>query len=47
VTTGNEWMFMQLEQDLLIDTRIYYLNEINELLGVFQFILDYYKQIIP
>jgi hypothetical protein len=47
VTTGNEWMFMQLEQDLLIDTRIYYLNEVNELLGVFQFILDYYKQIIP
>ena len=47
VTTGNEWMFMQLEQDLLIDTKIYYLNEINALMGVFQSIIDYYKQIIP
>jgi hypothetical protein len=47
VTTGNEWMFMQLEQDLLIDPRIYYLNEINELIGVFQSIINYYKQIIP
>lgn len=47
VTTGNEWMFMQLEQDLLIDPRIYYLNEINELIGVFQSIIDYYRQIIP
>lgn len=47
VTTGNEWMFMQLEQDLLIDPRVYYLNEINQLLGVFQCIIDHYKQTIP
>ncbi|CAA9243584.1 MAG: hypothetical protein AVDCRST_MAG56-1552 [uncultured Cytophagales bacterium] len=47
VTTGNEWMFMQLEQDLLIDPRVYYLNEINELLGVFQCIIDHYRQTIP
>ena len=46
VTTGNEWLFMKLEQDLLIDTRVYYLNEIDELVAVFQSIIDYYKETI-
>ena len=45
VTTGNEWIFLKLETDILIDTRIYYLNEIGEILAVFQHIIDYYKVI--
>lgn len=45
VTTGNEWIFLKLETDILIDTRIYYLNEIEEILAVFQHIIDYYKAI--
>ena len=44
VTTGDEWLFMKLEHDLFIDTRKYYLNEINELLGIFQEIIDYYQE---
>jgi hypothetical protein len=44
VTTGNDWVFLKLENDILIDNRIYYLNEIGEILAVFQQIIDYYKQ---
>lgn len=45
VTTGNEWLFMQLEGDCVkINTKIFYLNEINNVLGVFQWIVDYYKE---
>lgn len=44
VTTGNEWKFLKLNNDLTIDTRIYYLNELGELLAVFQNIIDYYKE---
>ena len=46
VTTGDEWLFMKLEGDLYIDERKYYLNEINELLAVFQSIIDYYKEVL-
>ena len=42
VTTGNEWKFLKLNKDLTIDSRIYYLNELGELLAVFQKIIDYY-----
>lgn len=44
VTTGDEWLFMCLEKDIIIDTRKYYLTEIPEIMGIFQFIIDYYKQ---
>lgn len=44
VTTGNEWIFLKLETDILIDTRIYYLNEIEKVLAVFQHIIDHYKK---
>lgn len=43
VTTGDDWLFMRLEEDLFIDTRKYYLGNLSELLGVFQLIIDYYK----
>jgi hypothetical protein len=46
VTTGDEWLFMKLEEHLTIDTRKYYLVEIRELLAIFQNIIDYYKQTI-
>ncbi len=44
VTTGNEWLFMLLEKDCIkINTKLYYLNEIENVLGIFQTIIDYYK----
>ncbi len=47
VTTGNEWLFMKLEGEAYyIDSQIYYLNQLEELLGVFQQIIDYYKKTV-
>jgi hypothetical protein len=46
VTTGNDWLFLTLENDLSIDTKIYYLNEVDVLLGIFQQIINYYRAII-
>jgi hypothetical protein len=47
VTTGNDWIFMVLENNIIfIDTKIYYLNEIENILGVFQEIIDYYKELL-
>ncbi len=43
VTTGNDWLFMKLENDLVIDSRVYYLVEISQLLGIFQRIIGYYR----
>lgn len=45
VTTGHEWLFMVLEDDMvLIDSKIYYLTEADKILGVFQTIIDFYKE---
>lgn len=46
VTTGNDWLFLTLENDILIDTKIYYLNEIDVILGIFQQIIGYYRAIL-
>ena len=46
VTTGTEWQFICLEKHLSIDSRIYYLNELSQILAVFQHIIDYYKNIL-
>jgi hypothetical protein len=35
---------MKLENDLVIDSKVYYLVQINELLGIFQGIIGYYKR---
>ena len=44
VTTGDEWVFLKLTENLLtIDTKKYYLGNINEVLGVFQGIIETYK----
>lgn len=47
VTTGDDWLFLKLEGELLIDTQKYYLGNLAELLGVFQVIIDYFKTTIP
>jgi hypothetical protein len=44
VTTGEDWQFLKLEGDrLLVDNQRYYINEIEKLLGIFQFIIDGYE----
>ena len=45
VTTGDDWLFLKLKNDILyIDKKKYYLNELGELLSIFQYIIDYYKE---
>jgi hypothetical protein len=43
VTTGDEWLFMKLGNELEIDNHVYYINKLSEILAVFQHIIDYYK----
>lgn len=45
VTTGDEWQFMRLtSNELVIDTRKYYLVEIGELLALFISLIDEFRQ---
>ena len=47
VTNGDDWQFLKLENnEIIVDTRKYYLGNIGEVLGVFQQIIDYYKKTI-
>lgn len=47
VTTGQEWLFMFLENnEITVDNKMYFLVEIEELLGVFQQMLDYYQEVL-
>jgi hypothetical protein len=47
VTTGQEWLFMYLENDeIIVDEKMYFLVEIEELLGVFQQMLDYFQAVL-
>jgi hypothetical protein len=46
VTTGREWMFLCLNDDLLIDQNTYNITQLEVLLGVFQKIIDHYKAIL-
>lgn len=44
VTTGEDWQFLKLSGKLiLIDARRYYLSELQQLLWIFQHIIDAYK----
>jgi hypothetical protein len=46
-TIGKAWQFIKLENNILyIDNRIYTTQNLPELLGVFQVIIDYYKKIL-
>ena len=41
MTTGSEWKFLQLEQKAVtIDSRLYYLAEIEKILGILLHILQ-------
>jgi hypothetical protein len=45
VTTGEDWQFLQLtENNIIMDTRRYYINDLENILGVFQFILNQYLE---
>jgi hypothetical protein len=46
VTSGSLWLFLRLSDKIFIDKNIYYTSNINELLGVFQTIIDYYKEVL-
>ena len=47
VTTGNEWLFMKLENNCIkIDKKIIYLNELELILNIFQSIIEFYKKIL-
>lgn len=45
-TTGDDWQFIEYSDKLYIDDKKYYLVEIDELLGIFQGIIDYYKDVL-
>ena len=46
-TTADEWQFLKLTgNQLLIDSDKYFINEIEIVLGVFQQIIDYYKEVL-
>lgn len=44
VTTGDNWFFMRLTDKIEIDDEKYYLGNLNQLLGIFQQILDSFKR---
>lgn len=47
VTTGDDWVFLKLEGNtIFIDSQKYYLSNIKKILGVFQYIIEYYKSIL-
>ncbi len=44
VTTGENWQFLKLEGNTaIIDSEKFYLSELDEILGVFKSIINYYK----
>jgi hypothetical protein len=44
VTTGEIWQFLKLTNPYLtVDTRLYFLTELETILGIFQAILDFYS----
>jgi hypothetical protein len=44
VTNGSDYLFLKLSDKIIIDTQTYSLTKLSELLGVFQSIIDYYKE---
>ncbi|MEQ8963280.1 MAG: hypothetical protein RLP02_36130 [Coleofasciculus sp. C2-GNP5-27] len=44
VTTGEDWQFLKLESNVVfVDNQRHYINELEKLLGIFQFIVDSYE----
>jgi len=47
VTNSDLWQFLKLENNhLIIDKNIYYIKELETILGIFQHIIDYYKSVL-
>ncbi len=47
VTNGRDWQFIKLENNqLLIDEKVYFIENLETILGIFQHIIDYYKSIL-
>jgi hypothetical protein len=45
VTTGSDWQFLKLcNNTVFINSDLLYINPINNLIGVWQFIIDFYRQ---
>jgi len=45
VTTVNQWIFLKLQDNqIIIDNKTYYFNQMKKVLGIFQMIIDYYKK---
>ena len=48
VTTGEVWQFLKLNNPhLTIDSHLYFLTELEIILGIFQTILDFYQEKLP
>jgi hypothetical protein len=48
VTTGSNWQFLALEnKTIYIDPKLYALDDVARILGIFQQIINYYKQTLP
>lgn len=45
VTNAYDWVFLKLEKNtILIDKERYFLNDLPKILGIFQYIIDFYKK---
>ena len=41
VTTGDDWQFLKLKENTItFDNKRFYLNEVSNILGAFQYIVD-------
>jgi hypothetical protein len=46
-TTGSDWVFLKLDKNIIyIDAHKYYISQLDNILGNFQEIIDYYKNIL-
>ncbi len=44
VTIGSEWLFLQYQAtEVVMHSRVFYLNEVDQILGVFQWMIDLYR----
>jgi hypothetical protein len=44
VTTADEWLFLKLEENtIFIDTQKYFIQDLPKILGIFQFVINQYK----
>ncbi len=44
VTTGEDWQFLKLEDNVIfMDNNRYYISELNNIIGIFQYIVNQYK----